>query len=163
RKITLYDTAVRRGAWHWQTGRPIGRLRGRIFGLLSFDAITREIAHRARPFGVEIWTHDPFVDDEDMRQQDVKPVSFDELIEEADCVVIEAPLTSATHGLFDEGVLRRMKSNAILVNTARGPIVEDRALYRALQAGWIGAGALDDIEKEPSKQREWHPENPILR
>ena len=77
--------------------------------------------------------------------------------------MIQSPLTDETRGLFDEDVLRRMKRSAILVNTARGPIVSDRALYRALTEGWIAGAALDDLEEEPAKHRDWRPENPLLR
>src|SRR5262249_10157155 len=76
--------------------------------------------------------------------------------------VIQAPLNAATHGLFNEDVLRRMKPTAILVNTARGPIVSDRALHRALTEGWIAGAALDDLEEEPAKHHDWRPENPLL-
>ena len=83
--------------------------------------------------------------------------------EGSDYLVIQSPLTSTTRGLFDEAMLRRMKKSALLINTARGPIVEDRALYRALTEGWIAGAALDDLEEEPAKQRDWKPDNPLLR
>jgi len=162
REIVKYDAATHRGEWHWQTGKPIKRLRGSVLGLLSFGAIARAIADRARPFGVEVWAHDPFVKAEEMRGFGVRPVSFSELVEGSDYLLSQAPLNEQTRGLFDEGVLRRMKRSAILVNTARGPIVRDRALYRALKEGWIAGAALDDIEEEPSKRRDWRPENPLF-
>ena len=163
RKIEQYDAATRRGEWQWQTGQPIRRLRGSVLGLLSFGAIARAIADRVRAFGVEVWTHDPFVDADEVRALGVRPVSFDELVEGSDYLLIQAPLNDATHGLFNEEVLRRMKPSAILVNTARGPIVSDRALLRALTEGWIAGAALDDLEEEPAKHHDWRPENPLLR
>jgi dihydroxy-acid dehydratase len=162
REIVKYDAATRRGEWQWQTGKPIKRLRGSVLGLLSFGAIARAIADRAQTFGVDVWAHDPFVDAEQMRALGVRPVSFNELVEGSDYLLIQAPLTDATHGLFNEDVLRRMKRSAILVNTARGPIVSDHALYRALSEGWIAGAALDDIEEEPAKIRDWQPENPLF-
>ncbi|MFI9596438.1 C-terminal binding protein [Nonomuraea sp. NPDC052265] len=162
RKICEYDRATRRGTWRWQTGEPIRRLRGRVFGLLSFGAIAQLIAVRARAFGVEVWAHDPFLDDSEMLSRHVRPVSFDELVEGADHLVIQAPLTPGTHHTFDRATLRRMKPTAILVNTARGPIVEDTALHQALTEGWIAGAALDDLEEEPAKQRDWRPENPLF-
>jgi D-3-phosphoglycerate dehydrogenase / 2-oxoglutarate reductase len=163
RKIPQYDAATRKGEWRWQTGKPIHRIRGRVFGLLSFGAIARSIADRVRPFGVELWAHDPFVDPDEVRQSGVRPVTFDELVVGADYLVIQAPLTQSTRGLFDEEVFRKMKRSAILVNTARGPIVVDHALRRALQEGWIAAAALDDIEEEPAKRRDWQADNPLFR
>jgi D-3-phosphoglycerate dehydrogenase len=162
REIVKYDTATHRGEWQWQTGKPIKRLRGSVLGLLSFGAIARSIADRARAFGVEVWAHDPFVSADEVRALGVRPVSFDELVEGSDYLLIQAPLTKGTRGLFDEDVLRRMKRSAILVNTARGPIVSDRALYRALKEGWIAGAALDDIEEEPAKIHDWRPENPLF-
>jgi D-3-phosphoglycerate dehydrogenase len=163
RKICAYDGATRRGEWHWQTGQPIWRFRGRVLGILSFGAIARGIAERARPFGVEVWAHDPFVEAAVMRQHSVRPVSFDELVAGSDYLIIQAPLTSQTHHLFNRATLRQMKPTAILVNTARGPIVEDAALYEALENGWIAGAALDDLEEEPAKQRDWRPSNPLLQ
>jgi D-3-phosphoglycerate dehydrogenase len=163
RKIPQYAAATRKGEWQWQTGKPIGRIRGRVFGLLSFGSIARSIAERVRPFGVEVWTHDPFVDPNEVRKSGVRSVSFDELVQGSDYLVIQAPLTEGTRGLFDEDVLRKMKRSAILVNTARGPIVVDHALRRALQEGWIAGAALDDIEEEPAKRRDWQADNPLFR
>jgi D-3-phosphoglycerate dehydrogenase len=162
RRICEYNAATRRSEWHWKTGQPIWRLRGRVFGLLSFGAIARLIAERARAFGVEVWAHDPFIDSAEITAAGARPVSFDELLEGSDYLIIQAPLTSGTHHLFDRAALRRMKDTAILVNTARGPIVEDDALYQALTEGWIAAAALDDIEEEPAKQRDWRATNSLF-
>jgi D-3-phosphoglycerate dehydrogenase len=163
RRIVEYDRSTHQGEWNWLSGQPIWRLRGRVFGLLSFGSIARLIVERARPFGVEIWAHDPFIDRAELERANVKPVSFDELLEGSDYLIIQSPLTPETHHLFNRDTLRRMKQTAILVNTARGPIVDDEALYLALSEGWIAAAALDDIEEEPAKARDWRPTNPLFR
>src|SRR5262245_9554077 len=92
RKITTYDSATRNGIWQWQTGEPIWRLRGRVFGLLGYGAIARLIASRAQAFGVKVWAHDPFVDAEQLRADNVRPVSLDELVSGSDYLTIQAPL-----------------------------------------------------------------------
>lgn len=163
RKVVQYDAATRHGEWRWQTGQPIWRLRGRVFGLLGYGAIARLIAARAQAFGVDVWACDPFVDADQMRADRVRPVELDELISQSDYLTIQAPLTSQTRHLFNDTTLARMKPTAILVNTARGPIVEDSALDRALQRGVIAGAALDDLEEEPAKHRGWTPDNPLLR
>ena len=162
RKINVYDRATRAGTWQWQSGAPIHRLRGSVLGLLSFGAIARAIAARAAGFGMLITAHDPYRPAEAITAAGVKGVSFDELVTESDYLLIQAPLTTQTHHLFDEFQLRRMKPTAILINTARGPIVDDRALYRALSEGWIAGAGLDDIEEEPAKVRNWRPDNPLF-
>jgi D-3-phosphoglycerate dehydrogenase / 2-oxoglutarate reductase len=162
RKVNVYDRATRAGIWQWQSGAPIHRLRGSVLGLLSFGAIARAIAARAGGFGMLIAAHDPFLSAEEISAAGVKGVSFDELVTESDCLVIQAPLTAQTHHLFDESQLRRMKPTSILINTARGPIVDDRALHRALSEGWIAGAGLDDIEEEPAKVRDWRADNPLF-
>jgi D-3-phosphoglycerate dehydrogenase len=163
RKITEYDRATRQGEWRWQTGQPIWRLRGRVFGILSFGSIARLIADRARAFGVEIWAHDPYLEPAELERENVRPVSLEALLGGSDYLVIQSPLTPSTHHLFNRESLKQMKETAILINTARGPIVDDVALYKALSEGWIAAAALDDIEEEPAKQRDWRPVNPLFR
>lgn len=162
RKICAYDRATRQGEWTWKTGEPILRLRGRVLGLLSFGAIARLVAERAAAFGVEVWAHDPFLDESAIRAHRVRPVSFDDLLEHSDYLVVQAPLTPDTHHLFDHATLRRMKPTAILINTARGPIIDDTAIHQALSEGWIAGAALDDLEEEPAKLRDWRPDNPLL-
>src|SRR5262249_16244329 len=108
RKIPQYAAATRSGEWHWQSARPIHRLPGSVFGLVWFGGIARWIADRVRPFGVEIWAHDPFVEAGEMERCGVRSVSFEELVKGSDYVVIQAPLTEQTRGLFDEDIFRRM-------------------------------------------------------
>jgi len=162
RKVGVYDRRTREGIWRWQVGQPIHRLRGRTLGLLSFGAIARAIAIRAAGFGMRITAHDPYLPAEAIGAAGAHAVSLDELVTESDCLVIQAPLTPQTHHLFDEAQLRRMKPTAILINTARGPIIDDRALHKALTQGWIAGAGLDDIEEEPSKVRDWRPDNPLF-
>jgi D-3-phosphoglycerate dehydrogenase len=131
-------------------------------GLLSFGAIARAIAQRAAAFGITVIAHDPYLQPGTMEKHDVESVSFDRLLERSDFLVVQAPLTSDTQDLFDESRLRRMKPTAILINTARGPIVNDQALYRALAEGWIAGAGLDDIAEEPAKLRDWKPTNPLF-
>jgi D-3-phosphoglycerate dehydrogenase / 2-oxoglutarate reductase len=150
RKIPVYDRATREGVWQWQSGAPIHRLRGAVLGLLSFGAIARAIAARAAGFGMEITAHDPFLPADEIMAAGARPVSFDELDTESDCLVIQAPLTPETQHLFDEAQLGRMNPTSILVNTARGPIIDDRALYRALSgAGSRARGSTTSRRSRP--------------
>jgi len=162
RKICGYDRATRAGVWRWQSGEPIHRIQGRTLGVLSFGAIAQAIAARAHAFGMQVIAHDPYMAPADVTAHGATPVSFAELIEHSDYLVIQAPLTKETHHRIGEEELRRMKPTLILINTARGPIVNDAALHRALKEGWIAGAGLDDIEEEPAKQRDWKPENPLF-
>jgi D-3-phosphoglycerate dehydrogenase len=112
---------------------------------------------------VEVWAHDPFVDATQLHTDHVRPVALDELIAGSDYLTIQAPLTRDTYHLFNDTTLARMKPTAILINTARGPIIEDAALDRALRQGTIAAAAIDDLEEEPAKHSAWKPTNPVLQ
>jgi D-3-phosphoglycerate dehydrogenase len=162
RKICVYDRATRAGRWRWQAGDPIHRLRGSVLGLLSFGSIAQAIAARAVGFGLRVIAHDPYHPAEHIAAKGATPVSFDDLIEQSDYLVIQAPLTKETHHLIGEEELLRMKPTAFLINTARGPIVSDEALYRALAEGWIAGAGLDDIEEEPAKRDNWKPVSPLF-
>jgi D-3-phosphoglycerate dehydrogenase / 2-oxoglutarate reductase len=162
RKLRVYDRQTRAGVWRWQSGEPIHRLRGRVLGLLSFGAIARAIGERAAGFGMTVIASDPYVEKGEIAAEGAEPVSFDELLERSDFLVIQAPLTSNTYHLFDEANLRRMKPGSVLINTARGPIVNDEALYKAITEGWLAGAGLDDIEEEPAKVRDWKPTNPLF-
>jgi D-3-phosphoglycerate dehydrogenase len=162
RKLPSYDKSTRSGEWRWQAGQPIQRLQEGTLGLLSFGAIAKGIAERMKAFGVRIIASDPYAQAADAAAQGVSLVPFEQLLRESDYLIIQAPLTAETRGLFDESVLRRMKRGAILVNTGRGPIVKDAALYEVLREGWLGGAGLDDLEEEPAKRVSWRPNNPLF-
>jgi D-3-phosphoglycerate dehydrogenase / 2-oxoglutarate reductase len=162
RKVCVYDRATRAGSWQWQTGQPIHRLRGSVVGLLSSGSIAQAIAVRASGFGLRVIAHDLFNPAEHVAADGATPVSFDDLIEQSDYLVIQMPLTKETHHLIGEDELLRMKPTAFLINTARGPIVSDEALHRALVEGWIAGAGLDDLEEEPAKWPNWKPLNPMF-
>jgi D-3-phosphoglycerate dehydrogenase / 2-oxoglutarate reductase len=128
----------------------------------SYDGLQEPLIRRAAAFVTRVMAHDPYLAPDDVTAHGASPVSFDELIEHADYLVIQAPLIQETYHRIGEAELRRMKPTMILVNTARGPIVNDDALYLALKEGWIAGVGLDDIEEEPAKQRDWKPANPLF-
>src|SRR5262249_35699199 len=105
---------------------------------------------------------DPYADKKEAAAQGVTLVPFQELLAKSDYLVIQAPLTKETAGRFGEAELRRMKKGAILINTARGPIVKDQDLYQVLSDGWLAGAGLDEIEEEPAKQTSWKPVNPLF-
>ncbi len=162
RKVRDYDRATRAGVWHWQTGRPIHRMKGRTMGLLAFGRIARVIGARGKAFGVNLIAYDPYVSAEDFATHGAKSVSFDQLIELSDYLMIQVPLTDETRGMVGETQLRRMKSDAILINTSRGPVVDNKALFKALKEGWIAGAGIDDTEEEPANIRNWKPDNPLF-
>jgi D-3-phosphoglycerate dehydrogenase / 2-oxoglutarate reductase len=163
RKLPRYDRATHAGEWRWQSGRPIYRLRDRTLGIVSLGRIARAIAVRARSFGLRVTAYDPYVDDAVFERYGVTRVDKKQLVEQSDYVIVQCPLTDETRHFFGEAELRRMKPDAILINTGRGPEVDNAALYRALKQGWIAAAGLDDLEEEPAKRVHWSAEdNPLF-
>ena len=126
-------------------------------GLISFGAIGRAIAVRGQAFGLRIRAFDPYVPAEDIAAAGAVAASFDDVIAQSDYLMVQVPLTPETRGMIGAAELRRMKPHAILVNTGRGPTVDNVALAQALREGWIAAAGLDDIAEEPAKRREWTP------
>lgn len=162
RKVCQYHRGVKSGVWRWQTGAPIFRLSSSTFGLIGFGKIGKRIWQRMRGFGCRGLVFDPYVAADTISEAGAQPVGFDELLAVADVVHVQAPLTTETRHLIGERELRLMKPTAVLVNTARGPIVDEKALYRALTEGWIAGLATDDLEEEPAKIRDWQATNPLL-
>lgn len=141
RGIPSLDRSVRAGSW----SRPSAlELSGRTLGLVGIGRIGQEVAVRARALGMHVIAHDP-----GGVAPDVPLVDFDELVARADVVSIHAPLTDLTRHLFGTDVLSRMRPASILVNTARGGIIDEAALAIALTEGPLHAAALDSFEEEP--------------
>jgi len=135
----------------WPRTRGIGQeIAETTLGLVGFGAIARAVADRARAFGVAIAAYDPFLPEADASWQGVRRcATLDELLAVSDAVSLHVPLTDATRGLFDAARLAAMKPGALLINTARGGVVDEPALAAALRDGRLGGAALDVFEAEP--------------
>jgi D-3-phosphoglycerate dehydrogenase len=149
RKIPLSNKLVQAGRWEMPAVVPIHRLAGRVLGLVGFGNIPRALAPKAKAFGLRVVTHDPYAPPQALVAAGVEGVSFDRLLEISDFVSIHAPLMPATRGLFNAEVFGKMKTGALLINTARGPLVDEDALVSALDSGRLGGAALDVVAVEP--------------
>ncbi len=141
--------AVINGDWPRQAciGREIS---GKVLGLVGFGAIARETARRALALGMEVIAYDPFVAAEDPAWRLVaRKRGLDALLEAADVISLHVPLTDGTRGLIDAGAIARMKPGAVVINTARGGVVDEPALMDALRNGLLGGAALDVFAREP--------------
>lgn len=118
-------------------------------GIIGFGNVGRNVGRRWAGFGPEILVHDPFVDDETVRTNGATPVAREDLLERADVVTVHARLTEDTHYMLDADAFERMGEDALLVNTARGGLIDTDALVAALESGSIGGAALDVFEEEP--------------
>jgi D-3-phosphoglycerate dehydrogenase len=150
RKIPSANSRTHAGRWEMKAVTPIHRLRGTVLGLLAFGQIPQLLAPKAQAFGLRVVTYDPYVSDEVLARARVERVEFNDLLRISDYISIHTPLLPETHHLFNADVFRRMKPTAYLINTARGPIVDESALAEALDRGHLAGAALDVMEKEPT-------------
>ncbi len=159
RRCIEQDRMVREARWH--EGRPqlsqIPRLMGQTLGFLSFGRVARATARRARGFGLHLMAFDPFVEELTLAEFGVEPASLPELLAASDFVSMHMPDTPQTRGFFGEAHFRQMKKNAIFLNTGRGPTVQEPALIKALEQGWIAGAGLDVLATEPPAA-----DNPLL-
>ncbi|HET6161912.1 MAG TPA: C-terminal binding protein [Dongiaceae bacterium] len=163
RRLPQYDRASHAGTWHWKSGRPIHRLHGRVIGVVSFGRIGRAIAARGKAFGLRVIAYDPNVDDAVLAAHGAERADRDAVIAESDYLMMQVPMTPETRHFLGEAELGRMKRGAIIINTGRGPTIDNAALAQALQSGHIAAAGLDDLEEEPAKRRAWEPaSNPLM-
>lgn len=163
RKLPDYDRATHAGIWKWQSGQPVYRLRGRTMGVVSYGKIGQAIGTRARAFGVNVIAYDPFLPADVAASLGVELVSKADLLARSDYILMQAPMTPDTRHFLSDAEFAAMKPGAILVNTGRGPTVDNAALYRALTEGHLAAAGLDDPEEEPAKRANWSPaDNPIF-
>lgn len=155
RKVPAFDRAVKAGRWDFALAGPTPRLRGQVLGIVGVGRIGSALARLAAPLGLEIWGHDPYRAE---FPPGVRRVPFEQLVAGVDYLSISVPLTAETRQMVNAAVLRPMKPTAFLINTARGAVVEEAALIRALREGWIAGAGLDVLEREPPA-----PDNPLLR
>ena len=149
RKVPFSNKLVQSGRWEVPPIVPLRRLEGQVLGLLGFGNIPRTLAPKAQAFGLKVITHDPYVKQDALAAAGVEGVSFDELLARSDFISVHAPLMPATRGLMNAAAFAKMKKGALLINTARGPLVDEAALVAALDAGQLGGAALDVVTTEP--------------
>jgi D-3-phosphoglycerate dehydrogenase len=160
RRLVEQDKMVREG--RWAEGRPallkIPRLMGQTLGFISFGRVARAVAKRAAPFGLRMMAYDPFIQETLMYDHGVMPATLSEVLSQSDFVSMHAPARPEVHHMLGEAHFKQMKKSAIFINTGRGATVNEEALIKALQEGWIAHAALDVLEKEPPSHN-----NPMLR
>lgn len=149
RKLPEAGRRVRGGEWVPGALLPVRSLRGRTLGLVAFGHIARKVAERGRAFGLRVIAADPYIDEAAMAREGVEKVSLDDLLSRSDIVSLHTPLTPETRGLINAAAFARMKPDAILINTSRGPVIDEPALIGALRAGRLAGAGLDVLEQEP--------------
>lgn len=160
RRIVEADRYIRDGKWMHAWGPKMfigGDIYGKTLGIVGMGRIGSAMVPRARGFNMEVVYYDCARNPEKERELNIKCRTLEELLQSSDFVSLHVPLTPETHHMIDEERLHMMKPTAYLVNTSRGPVVDEKALYKALKDGWIAGAALDVHEKEPTD-----PDNPLL-
>jgi D-3-phosphoglycerate dehydrogenase len=150
RKIITLNGEVKSGLWQSRVPGPTGSLHGETVGIVGFGNIGKAFARRVAAFETHVIAYDPYVDNGEFEALGVERVfSLGELAARADYVSVHTLLNAETRHLVNAAFLRQMKPTAFLINTSRGPVVDEQALIRALQEGWIAGAALDVREPEP--------------
>jgi D-3-phosphoglycerate dehydrogenase len=149
RKIPSSSARTHGGRWEMKAVVPIHRLRGSVLGLAGFGRIPQLVAPKAQAFGMKVIASDPFVPEDAFTRAGVERVELAQLLAESDYVSIHTPLTPETKHLFNRETFGKMKRGAYVVNTARGPIIDEAALADALDSGQIAGAALDVMSQEP--------------
>ena len=146
----------------WWSGRPLlnhtPRLMGQTLGLFAYGNVARCTARRAKAFGMHVIAYDPYVSELTISDDGVEPVSRDELLARSDFISVHAPHNEETHHAFSADAFGKMKPSSIIINTARGPIIDEQALIDALETGAIAGAGLDVLEQEPPST-----EKPLLQ
>ncbi|MBU0591894.1 phosphoglycerate dehydrogenase [Candidatus Micrarchaeota archaeon] len=146
RRVTMLDAKVKKGEWKKETGY---LLAGKTVGIIGLGRIGRRVVELLKPFGVVVLAYEPRPDDEWVAKNNVKLVGLEELLCESNIVSLHIPYNKETHDFINSNTIKLMKDNAVLINTSRGGIVNESALYDALRSGKLGMAALDVMEKEP--------------
>jgi D-3-phosphoglycerate dehydrogenase len=149
RKVPMSNALVQAGRWEMPAVVPITRIEGTVLGLIGFGNIPRLVAPKAQAFGLKVQAYDPFAKPEVFKAAGVASVDLDTLLKTSDYVSVHAPLLPETRGMLNAEAFAKMKQGAYVVNTARGPLIDEAALAAALDSGHLGGAALDVVTTEP--------------
>lgn len=157
RCIPQLIASTRSGQWNNSAAGIVYRMSEQTLGLLGCGRIGQAVARKGKGLGLRVIAHDPYMDEQTLRAAGVEPVSFDRLLAESDFISLHSPLTEANRHIINATSLGKMKPTAYLINTARGPLIDEDALLQAVRDGKIAGAALDVLTVEPPS-----PENPLL-
>ena len=146
RKTAFFDQKVKSGQWDFHPGIPIYRTKGKTLGLIGCGKIGLEVAKRISAFGVRVIVFDPYLE---KTPEGVELRDLDIVLRESDFISIHCPLNDATRHLIGDKAFKKMEKRPLLINTSRGPIVDERALIQALEEGLLSGAGFDVLEKEP--------------
>ncbi|MCH7659967.1 MAG: C-terminal binding protein [Euryarchaeota archaeon] len=152
RETARFDRQVKNGEWDWTEGQPIHRLQGATVGFVGFGRIPQRLAAKAAGFRFELLGYDPYRSADELAEDGVEKVGFEELLDRSRIVSVHAPLTDETRGLLDSDAFERMRNDGVLVNTARGALVDCEALASAITEGEIAGAGLDVLPEEPPEE-----------
>jgi D-3-phosphoglycerate dehydrogenase len=149
RKIPLAQAITREGKWQIAPLKPLQSLRDLVLGIVGFGRIAQRLCRMATGLGFQVWASDPYVGQSRIAAKGARPVAFRPLLRRADFISLHVPLTPKTRHMMNAEAFGLMRPSAYLVNTARGELVDERALYQALHNGSLAGAALDVLENEP--------------
>jgi D-3-phosphoglycerate dehydrogenase len=146
RKTVFFDRKVKSNQWDFRQGTPIHRIQGKTLGLIGCGRIGFEVAKRISAFGVKVLAFDPYIQ---KAGGGIELTDFETILRKSDVISIHCPLNDSTRHLIGERAFKKMEKKPLLINTSRGPIVDEKPLIRALEQGLISGAGLDVLETEP--------------
>ena len=155
KKTAFFDRRVKSGDWDFRQGMPIRRIKGMTMGLVGCGRIGLEVANRISAFGVRVIAFDPYIK---KAGEKIELTDLDTVLKESDFISVHCPLNESTRHLIGEREFQKMERRPLLINTSRGPIVDENALIQALEKGQLSGAGLDVLEKEPPGSL-----NPLLK
>ena len=155
RKTSFFNQRAKSGEWDFRLGIPIHRIRGKTLGLIGCGKIGLEVARKIAGFGVRVISFDPYVE---KAPEGIELTDFNTVLKKSDFISIHCPLNQSTHHLLGEDEFKKMEKKPLLINTSRGPIINEKALIQALEEGHLSGAGLDVLEREPPDSG-----NPMLK
>lgn len=155
RKTAFFDRKVKSSQWDFRQGTPIHRIQGKTLGLIGCGKIGFEVAKRISAFGVKVMAFDPYIQ---RTGEKIELTDLETVLRKSDFISIHCPLNDSTQHLIGEQEFQKMERKPLLINTSRGPIVNEKALIQALEEGRISGAGLDVLETEPPDSK-----NPMLK
>jgi D-3-phosphoglycerate dehydrogenase len=157
RRLPSALALIRQGIWDSRTIAPIHRLKDQTLVVVGFGRIGQATAEKGRGLGLTVIAHDPYLDDQVIEAAGMQAVDWETLLRTSDYISLHTPLTDSTHHMVNTETLSLMKPTAYLINTARGPLIDEDALLEAVRSGQIAGAALDVLAVEPPP-----PDHPFL-